>query len=48
VLDSGESIPTAYQKIPNYMVFDVKFDIKNKACLVEVYNWIVNQKEDIY
>jgi hypothetical protein len=27
VLDSGKSIPTAYQKIPYRMVFDVKYDI---------------------
>jgi hypothetical protein len=27
VLDSGEDIPTGYQKIPYHMVFDVKYDL---------------------
>jgi hypothetical protein len=31
VLDSGESIPNGYQKIPNHMVFDVKYDLIHKA-----------------
>jgi hypothetical protein len=31
VLDSGESIPTVYQKTPYQMVFDVKYDLRNKV-----------------
>jgi hypothetical protein len=27
VLDSGEDIPTGYQKIPYHMVFDIKHDL---------------------
>jgi hypothetical protein len=27
VIDSGENIPTGYQKIPYHMVFDVKYDL---------------------
>jgi hypothetical protein len=31
VLDSGEDIPTGYQKISCQMVFDVKYDLRHKA-----------------
>jgi hypothetical protein len=48
VLDSGEDIPTDYQKIPYQMVFDVKYDLRHKARLVAGGNWTVNDKEDIY
>jgi hypothetical protein len=47
VLDSGEDIPTGYQKIPYHMVFDVKYNLDNKARLVARGNWTVNDKEDI-
>jgi hypothetical protein len=30
------------------MVFDVKYDLRHKARLVEGSNWTVNDKEDIY
>jgi hypothetical protein len=36
VLDSGEDIPTGYQKIPYHMVFDVKYDLRHKARLVSI------------
>jgi hypothetical protein len=48
VLDSGEDIPTDYQKIPYHMVFDVKYDLKHKARLVAGCNGTENDKEDIY
>jgi hypothetical protein len=48
VLDSGEDIPTGYQKIHYHMVFDVKYDLRHKARLVAGGNWTVNDKEDIY
>jgi hypothetical protein len=48
VLDSGDNIPTGYQKTPYYMVFDVKYDLRLKARLVAGGNWTVNDKEDIY
>jgi hypothetical protein len=48
VLDSGEDIPTGYQKIPYHMDFDIKNDLRHKARLVAGGNWIVNDKEDIY
>jgi hypothetical protein len=48
VLDSGEDIPTGYQKIPYHMVFDVKYDLRHKTRLVAGGNWTVNDKEDIY
>jgi hypothetical protein len=48
VLDSGEDIPTGYQKIPYHMVFDVKYDLRHKARLVAGGNWTVNDIEDIY
>jgi hypothetical protein len=48
VLDSGEDIPTGYQKIPYRLVFDVKYDLRHKARLVAGGNWTVNNKEDIY
>jgi hypothetical protein len=48
VLDSGEDIPTGYQKIPYHMVFDVKYDLRHKARLVAGGNWTVSDKEDIY
>ena len=48
VLDSGEDIPKGYQKIPYYIVFDVKYDLRHKARLVAGGNWTVNDKEDIY
>jgi hypothetical protein len=48
VLDSGEDIPTGYQKIPYNMVFYVKYDLRHKARLVAGGNRTVNDKEDIY
>jgi hypothetical protein len=48
VMDSGEDIPTGYQKIPYHMVFDVNYDLRHKARLVADGNWTVNDKEDIY
>jgi hypothetical protein len=48
VLDSGEDIPTGYQKTPYHMVFDDKYDLKHKARLVAGGKWTVNDKEDIY
>jgi hypothetical protein len=30
------------------MIFDVKYDLRHKARLVGVDNWIVNDKEDMY
>ena len=48
VLHSGESIPKGYQKIPNYMVFDIRYDLRHKARLVAGGNWTVNEKEEIY
>jgi hypothetical protein len=48
VLDSGDDIPTGYQKIPYHKVFDVKYDLIHKARLVAGVNWTVNDKEDIY
>jgi hypothetical protein len=44
VLDLGEDIPTGYQKIPYHMVFDVKYDLRNKARIVARGNWTVNDK----
>jgi hypothetical protein len=35
VLDSGKDIPTVYQKIPYHMVFDVKYDLRHKARLLQ-------------
>jgi hypothetical protein len=48
LIDSGESIPTGYQKIPYYMVFDVKYELRHKGRLVVEGNWIVNEKKYIY
>jgi hypothetical protein len=48
VLDSGENIPTGYQKLLYHMVFDVKYDLRHKARLVAGGNWTVNDIEDIY
>jgi glyceraldehyde-3-phosphate dehydrogenase/erythrose-4-phosphate dehydrogenase len=48
VMDSGEDIPTDYQKIPHHMVFDAKYNPRHKARLVVVGNWTVKDKEDIY
>jgi hypothetical protein len=48
VLDSAEDNPTGYQKIPYHIVFDVKYDLRQKARLVAGGNWTVNEKEDIY
>jgi hypothetical protein len=48
VLNSGEDIPTGYQKITYKMVFDVKYDLRRKVILVAGGNWTVNVKEDIY
>jgi hypothetical protein len=39
VIDSGEDIPTGYQKIPYHMVFDVKYDLIHKERLVAGGNW---------
>jgi hypothetical protein len=47
VLDSGEDIPTGYQKIPYHMVFDVKYDLRHKTRLVAGVNWTINDKDDI-
>jgi hypothetical protein len=48
VLDSGEDIPTGYQKILTIWFFDVKYDPRHKARLVAGGNWTINDKEDIY
>jgi hypothetical protein len=48
VQNSGEDIPTGYQKIPNHMVFDVKYDLRHKERLVAGGNWTVNDKENMY
>jgi hypothetical protein len=42
VLDSGEDIPTGYQKIPYHIVFDVKYDLIYKIILVTGGNCTVN------
>jgi hypothetical protein len=42
LLDSGEIIPTDYQKVPYHVVFDVKYDLRYKVRL-----GIVNENEDI-
>jgi hypothetical protein len=44
VLDSGEDIPTGYQKIPCHMVFDVTYDLRHKTRLVACGNRTVNDK----
>jgi len=44
VLDSGESIPSGYQKIPYRIVFDVKYDLSHTAQLVAGGNWTVKAK----
>jgi hypothetical protein len=46
VLDSRETIPNGYQKIPYYMMFDVKYELGHKARLVAGVNWAVNERED--
>jgi hypothetical protein len=48
ILDSGDNIPTYYQKIPYHMVFDVKYDLRHKSRVIGGGNWTVNDKEDIY
>jgi hypothetical protein len=48
VINSGKNIPTGYQKLPCHMVFDVKYDLGQKARLVAGGSWTVNYKEDIY
>jgi hypothetical protein len=48
VLDSGEDIPTCYQKMPYHMGFDVKYDLIHNARLVAGGIWNVREKEDIY
>jgi Reverse transcriptase (RNA-dependent DNA polymerase) len=48
VLDSGEAVPSGYQKIPYHIVFDVKYELRHKARLVAGGNWTENEKEDIY
>jgi hypothetical protein len=42
VLDSGEDIPTGYQKIPYRMFFYVKYDLRYNSRLVAGGNWTVN------
>jgi hypothetical protein len=48
VLDSGESIPTDFQKFPLYMMSDVKHDLRNKERLEAGGKRNVNKKNDIY
>ena len=45
--DSGENIPSGYQKNPYHIVCDVKYDLRDKARVVTGGNWTVNDKEDI-
>jgi Reverse transcriptase (RNA-dependent DNA polymerase) len=47
LLDSGEDVPNVYQKIPNHVVFGVKYDLRHKARLVAGGNWTEIEKEDI-
>jgi hypothetical protein len=48
LLDSGEDIPTGYQKIPYHIDFDIRYDLKHKGRLAAGGNRTVNEKEDIY
>jgi ribonuclease P protein component len=48
VIDSEEAVPNVYQKIPNHLVFDVKYDLIHTARLVAGANWTEIEKEDIY
>jgi hypothetical protein len=48
VLEDHEYLPITYKKIPYHMVFDVKFDLRQKARLVAGGNWTDPPKEDIY
>jgi hypothetical protein len=48
VLDSGEAVPSGYQKIPYCIVFDVKYDLRHKARSMAGGNWTENEKEDIH
>ena len=41
-------IPTGYKQVPYHIVFDVKFDLRHKACLVANGNWTDATREDIY
>jgi hypothetical protein len=47
-LDSGNDIPTVYQKVHYHMIFDVKYDLRNKSRLVAGGDWTVNYNKDIY
>jgi hypothetical protein len=48
ILDSGKNIPTDYQKIPYHMVFDIKYDLRQKSRIVSGGNRTVNDKEYSY
>ena len=41
-------MPNGYKRIPYHMVFDVKFDLRKKSCLVAGGKHTDNPKEDIY
>ena len=48
VLEDDEPMPPGYKRIPYHMVFDVKFDLRKKSCLVAGGNHTDNPREDIY
>jgi hypothetical protein len=47
-LSTQHRAPTGFQIIPYHLVFDVKYDPRYNARLVEVGSCTVNDKEDIY
>ena len=48
ILEPHEPLPPGYKRIPYHMVFDVKFDLRQKSRLVAGGNHTDNPKEDIY
>jgi hypothetical protein len=48
ILDSGEYILTSYQKIPYHFAFYTKHDLRCKARLASVGNWMIINIEDTH
>jgi hypothetical protein len=48
VLEEWETLPNEYKCLPYHIVFDVKFDLRQKARLVAGGNFTDPPKEDVY
>ena len=47
-LKKGAPVPAGYKQIPYHTVFDIKFNLRHKACLLANSNWTDATRKKIY